>query len=113
MAIEDFYRELEVVEVNNTEDGLGGFTEGVRVIKTIQGTITRSSNKEIKIAEKMSNKSYYFLYTNIGSEIGYNDIIKKDNVYFRITSIANDRVTPNISDLEFEKFECEIYEINS
>lgn len=113
MAIEDFYRELEVVEINNTEDGLGGFTEGVRVIKTIQGTITRSSNKEIKIAEKFSNKSYYFLYTSIGSGIRYNDIIKKENAYFRITSIANDRVTPNISNLEFEKFECEIYDINS
>lgn len=113
MAIEDFYRELEVVEINNTEDGLGGFTEGVRVIKTIQGTITRSSNKEIKIAEKFSNKSYYFLYTNKGNEIGYKEIVKDGERYFRITSVKGDRATPESSDLNYEKLECEIYDINS
>lgn len=113
MAIEDFYRELEVVEINNTEDGLGGFTEEVNVIKTIQGNITRSNNKEIIRAELENNKSYYFLYTNKGNEIGYKEIVKDGERYFRITSVKGDRATPESSDLNYEKLECEIYDINS
>ena len=111
MAISDYYKTLEVIEINNTSDGLGGFVEAINVIKTINGAIIRSSNKEIKIAEKLTNKSYYYLYVEKGTGITENNIIRDGEKTYRITSLENDRVTPSKALLNIEKFECEICNI--
>lgn len=111
MAISDYYKTLEVIETNNTNDGLGGFVEAINVIKTINGAIIRSSNKETKIAEKLTNKSYYYLYTEKGTGITENNIIRDGEKTYRITSLGNDRVTPSKALLNIEKFECEICNI--
>lgn len=112
MALQDLYEEIEVIEIINTSDGLGGFIEAINVVKTIHGTITRASNKEMRVAEKLSNKSYYSLYTSRESGIKANDLIRRvsDNRGFRITSLPGDRKTPAGAGLNIEKFECEIYE---
>lgn len=111
MAINDHYKSLEVIEINNTADGLGGVTQAINVIKTIEGAIVRSSNKEIKIAEKLTNKSYYYLYTEKGTGITENHIIRDGQNTYRITSLENDRTTPSTATLNIEKFECEICNI--
>ena len=111
MAISDYYKTLEVIEINNTSDGLGGFVEAINVIKTISGAIVRSSNKETKIAEKLTNKSYYYLYTEKGTGITENNIIRDGEKTYRITSLGSDRVTPSKATLNIEKFECEICNI--
>ena len=113
MAISDYYKTLEVIEINNTQDGLGGFTQAINVIKTISGAIVRSSNKETKIAEKLTNKSYYYLYTEKGAGITENYIIRDGEKTYRITSLENDRITPSKATLNIEKFECEICDIKS
>ena len=115
MAISDYYKTLEVIEINNTSDGLGGFVEAINVIKTINGAIIRSSNKETKIAEKLTNKSYYYLYTEKGTGITENNIenniIRDGAKTYKITSLGNDRITPSKALLDIEKFECEICNI--
>lgn len=113
MAINDYYKTLEVIEINNTSDGLGGFVQAINVIKTITGAIVRNSNKETKIAEKLTNKSYYYLYTEKGTGITENNIIRDGEKTYRITSLSNDRITPNKAKLNIEKFECEICDIKN
>lgn len=114
MILNEFLTDLEVIEINNTSDGLGGYIEGVSVVKTLQGIIARVSNKESRIAEKLNNKSYYVLYVKKGTLIDRNNLVRRvsDNRVFRITSLAGDKITPSGAGIDFEKFECEIYEKN-
>ncbi len=112
MSLMAQYEDLEVIEITNASDGLGGFTETINVIENIKGVICRSSNKDIRIAEQLNNRSIYVLYTYKGSSVDYKKLVRRvsDNRIFKITSLAGDKKTPSLAGLNIEKFECEIYE---
>ena len=110
-AFEDFV----VINKTTVPDGYGGtttiYTEGI----PIQGAMPYDNSTQTKIAQAMGVKNTYTLTVRKNVELDYHTILKRtrDNIYFRLTSGADDNKTPKSAGLNMRQYDAEEFAIPS
>lgn len=113
--IDEFMTECAIMNKAKVPDGEGGFitewTEGA-VIKV---AIVNDSTTQARIAEKEGFTSTYTLTTLRENQLEFHDVIKrlKDNAIFRVTSNAEDKLSPNVSSLNMAQVSAERWELTT
>lgn len=111
MAIEDFYSNLKFVEKKLIPDGLGGYEEKYVEGIEFKGDISFQTSLETKLAEQQGVKSIYTVTTSKNIPLKYNDVIKRKNEYYRITSEANSS-PGGISELDISQYTAELFTLD-
>ena len=110
-AFEDFI----VMNQTIVPDGYGGtttiYTEGT----PIQGAMPFDNSTQTKIAQAMGVKNTYTLTVRKNVELDYHTVLKraKDNIYFRLTTGADDNQTPKSAGLNMRQYDAEEFSIPS
>lgn len=104
-----------IMNKSKVSDGEGGFvtkwTEGADV----KIAITHDSSTQARIAEKEDVTSLYTLTTFRENKLEFHDVIKRlsDNAIFRVTSNAEDKLSPQISSLNMAQVSAERWELTT
>lgn len=102
-----------IVEKVRQSDGAGGFITTWQDGATIKAAITYNSSMESRIAERQGVTSTYNVTTYQSCQLDYHDVIKRlsDGAIFRITSNAQDKLSPAVSTLDIARATAERWEL--
>lgn len=95
MAIEDYYGPIEKLKNSKTPNGRGGFTYVWVKDFDFQGLINQATSREIEMANKSGIEADYKLYCSVDTDIDNNDLLKKNDEYYRIVSKPKNTVNRN------------------
>lgn len=95
MAIEDYYKPIERLENTKTDNGRGGKTYAWVVKNTFQGLINQATSKEIEAANKLGIDGDHKLYCPVDTVLDYDDLIRRNGVYYRVVSDPKNTVERN------------------
>lgn len=111
MALEDFYEKLTFVEKRTIEDGLGSFEEAYVDGATFMGSVNTDNSIEVRVAQQQGVKSIYTITTNKKTTLKFNDVVRKDNKYYRVTS--EEIESPAIADIDIRQVTAESFTLPS
>lgn len=103
------------VEKERISDGAGGYISTWKDGATFKATITLDTTMEARIAEKQGVTSKYNVTTARSILLAYHDVIKRvsDGKIFRITSDADDKLSPTVSTLDIARVTAEKWELTT
>ena len=109
--INEFMTECVFMNKAKVPDGQGGFTTEWTDGAPIKIAIVHNSTLQARIAEKEGVTSTYTLTTTRENKLEFHDVIKRlsDNAIFRVTSNAEDRLSPQVSTLNMAQVSAERY----
>ncbi len=96
-------------------DGEGGFdvvwTDGAE----IQAAIINDSSISARVAEKEGVTSTYTITTSKSVKLEFHDVIKRvrDGKIFRVTSDGDDKLSPNVSNLDISQVTAEKWSLTT
>ena len=111
--LSEAFEKFIVMNKTTVPDGYGGtttiYTDGV----PIDGAMPYDNSTQVKIAQAMGVKNTYTLTVRKNVELDYHTVLKrvKDNVYFRLTSGADDNQTPKSAGLNMRQYSAEEFQI--
>lgn len=109
------YEKFHIIDKTTKPDGMGGvdtvYIEGAEV----QVALQQDTAPEIKVANAVTERQSYTVVTPKSIIFRHGDIIKRDRdeKYFRITSDADDLVTPPSSAMNIRQCTAVEYEMGS
>lgn len=112
MALQDFFVEMCMMDRRTAPDGQGGFiphfVEGAHFLA---GIATKQSTEAL-IAYQQGLKTVYVIAFEPKIELKHGDRVKclKDGRVFRVTSDAQDMVTPKVANLKMAQVTAEVVE---
>lgn len=107
------YEKFHIIDKTTKPDGMGGvetvYVEGAEVEVALQ----QDTAPEIKVANATTERQSYTVVTPKNIIFRHGDIIKRDRdeKYFRITSDADDLVTPTSSAMNIRQCTAVEYEM--
>lgn len=98
-----------------TPDGEGGYYTEWKEGADIDVAITLDTTMQARTAEKEGVTSLYTLTTKKNVPLNFHDVIKrkKDGAIFRVTSNANEKVSPMVSSLDMHQVNGERWELTN
>ncbi len=95
MAIQDYYKSIQVVSRQGTPNGRGGTNYIWIVDGEILGLINQMTSREKEAAQKLDIEADYKLFTDVGNQLDNNKLLLYNNEYYRIVSEPKNTVERN------------------
>lgn len=113
--IDSMMEEFEIINKVRTSDGEAGFTTQWVPGAKIQAAVVLDSTMEATIGQAQGVTSVYKVTTRKDVALEYHEVIKRvrDGKIFRITSDANDMVSPEVSSLDMAQVKAEKWSLTS
>lgn len=107
--------EFALMERDRTPDGAGGYINNWREGMRFFAACVMDTTMQSRIAEKQGVSSVYTITTDKAMRLEYHDVIKRisDGRTFRVTSVADDKVSPKVSGLSMAQVTAERWELPS
>lgn len=107
--LDTFFTPCVLMDKTRQPDGEGGFVAVWVDGLEFEAAIVMDSSTAARVAESEGMKSIYTVTTNKNLRLDFHDVFKRvsDGKYFRVTSDATDKQTPEVATFQFEQVQAE------
>ena len=95
MAIQDYYKSIQVLAQQGVPNGRGGTSYTWTPEGEIMGAINQANSREIEAARKKDIEADFKLFTDVGSQLDNTKLLLYKNEYYRVVSEPKDTMQRN------------------